>query len=135
MVRISENDSVSGALVKMSDGSQGATAALGEIMSKHKDIDPQSSIGPLGVIKALDLFAIYGKNISNLWKDKCGRDIRKVLLLIRGVQFGKFSHTRLILVAHDRTGNHSITDDEFLYLDKYICLHLSKFQRPRAASV
>ena len=84
-----------------------------------------------GFLIMLDEWGIYGTNIYILWNDKCGRDTRKMLMLIRAVQLGKFSHEKLIQMAGDQKREINLSDDEFDELDKIVCDELEEFERPQ----
>ena len=129
MSRIKSDDNVQDILIKMSEGNPGALAAMMEILEKHNEIDPQAAMGGLGAILILDTWGIYGTEIYVLFSDKCGKDVRKMLMLIRATQLGLFPQSRLNEMARDQSFRINLTDDEFKDLDTKVCEQLSGFQK------
>lgn len=129
MSRLTLNDSVKSMLVKMSEGNPGALTAMMEIMEKHDKIDPQAAFGGIGAILMLDTWGIYGTEIYVLFSDKCGKDVRKMLMLMRATQLGLFPQSRLNEMAKDQAFKVNLTDDEFKDLDDKVCAQISDFQR------
>lgn len=122
MSRIELTDTVLEAIVSMSDGNPGAVVAIMEIMRAHDDIDPQACMGYMGAIMELDMWGIYGSDIYVLFNDKCGRDVRKMLMLMRAVQLGVVPLSKL-------TGRVPLADDETKDLDAKVCAELVEFKR------
>jgi hypothetical protein len=129
MARIKLNDTSMDALVKMAEGNPGAVVAMTEIMKKHNEIDPQAAMGGLGAILLLDTWEIYGTDIYILYNNKCNRDIRKMLMLMRAVQLGYFPETRLKEMAHDQMMRINLTDEEWKALNEKVCNRLSEFAK------
>jgi hypothetical protein len=130
MSRIQLNDSVMDAVIKMVEGNPGALSALMDVMEKAERIDPQSAFGALGVILSLDTHQIYGSSIYVLWSDKCNRDCRRMLMLLRAVQLGLFPESQLQTMAADQARKINLTEEEFEALDKQVCEQLVDFARP-----
>ena len=107
---------------------------MAAIMEKHNDIDPQAIMGGLGAIMILDTWEIYGSDIYILWNDKCGRDVRQMLMLMRATQLGFFSHERLREMAGDQMRQVNITDEEMEDLDNQVCERLTEFARKEETS-
>jgi hypothetical protein len=128
--RIELTDTIMDIMVKMSDGNPGAASCLIDIMNNAADIDPQDALTPLGPILALDTHGIYGSSIYILWSDKCGRDTRKMLMLLRAVQLGLFSRHQLKELAEDQLRAVHLGQEEFEALDKEVCGTLERFKRP-----
>lgn len=130
MSKIGLEDTTADVFVKMSDGNPGALNVLMTITKEHDEIDPQAMMGGLGAIMSLDTYEIYGTDIYILYNDKCNRDIRTMLMLMRATQLGFFSLTRLQEMAHDQSREVNITKEELEALDKQVCERLEDFQKP-----
>ena len=78
----------------------------------------------------MDTWEIYGSSIYILWNDRCDRDVRKLLMLIRATQLGFFSHTKLQQMAADQRRTINLTEEEFTELDKKVCEQLEDFAKP-----
>ena len=113
MSRLGLEDTLTSSMVKMAEGNPGATVAMIEIMKNHDRIDPQAFMGGLGAILALDAHEIYGTAIYILYNDKCNRDVRKMLMLMRATQLGFFSHLKLKEMAADQMREINLTEDGF----------------------
>lgn len=96
MSRIQLQDSTMDVVVKMSNGNPGAMNAIMEILSKGKLVDPDDSMQGLGSILMLDTWGIYGTDIYVLYSDICGKDLSKMLAVIRATQLGFFNGNILI---------------------------------------
>lgn len=132
--RINLNDTTVSALVKMADGNPSAISAMMAILEKHQSIDPQAALGGIGTIMMLDEYGIYGSSIYVLYSDKCDRDVRKMLMLMRAVQLGIFSKTKLQEMAADQRRQVNLTDAEWQTLDDKVCERLDDFARPTVAA-
>ena len=130
MTRIELKDTGMDAIIKMAGGNPGAMMAMGEIMEKHDEIDPQAALGGMGAIMLLDTWGVYGTGIYVLFNDKCNRDVRQILMLMRATQLGFFPHTKLQEMAHDQMREINLSDEEWEELDKKVCDQLSEFKRP-----
>lgn len=113
----------------MAEGNIGAMDAMMSIMDQHRDIDPQAAMGGLGAILILDTWEIYGSDIYVLYSDKCGKDVRKMLMLMRAAQLGHFDHVRLQQMAADQSRKVNLTAEEWQKLDNDVCEQLADFQR------
>jgi len=130
MSRISLTDTTMDVIVKMSEGNPGALSAIMAIMKEHDSIDPQAAMGGLGAIMILDSWEIYGSDIYVLFSDKCNRDVRQMLMIMRATQLGYFSHIKLKEMAADQMREIDLTDAEWSELDTKVCDHLNEFKRP-----
>lgn len=88
--RIKLTDSTMDVVVKMSNGNPGAMNVLMQLL-KPNNIDPDNIMGGLGVILSLDTLGIYGTDIYVLNSDICGRELSKMIAVIRATQLGLFS--------------------------------------------
>lgn len=131
--RIELTDSVTDICVKMSEGNPGALACIKDILKCANEVDPQDMLSPLGPILILDSCGIYGSSIYVIWSDKCGRDTRRMMMLLRATQLGFFSQDRLKQMAGDQVRQFNLTSEEFAELDKQVCERLEMFQRPVVA--
>jgi len=116
-------------VMKMSKGNPGAVTAIMDIIDKHKSIDPQAVMGGVGAIMILDTWEIYGTDIYILYSDKCGKDVRKMLMLMRATQLGFFSHQKLQNMASDQCREINLNDEEWQSLDDKVCEQLSGFAK------
>jgi len=129
MSRIELTDNTMSALVKMAEGNPGALTTMMQILDEHDEIDPQAAMGGLGAIMILDTWEIYGTDIYILFNDKCDRDVRRMLMLMRATQLGFFSQSKLQEMAHDQMREISLTEEEFEDLDKQVCETLKDFKK------
>jgi hypothetical protein len=130
MNKLKLEDTTIDVMVKMSEGNPGAMMAIGEIMRHHESIDPQAMMGGMGALMSLDGYGIYGTDIYILFSDKCDKDVRRMLMLMRATQLGLFSHLKLKEMASDQSRRIDLTEDEYVELDKKVCDQLVNFARP-----
>ena len=128
MSRLELTDTVTDILVKMSDGNPGAINVMMQMLQEAENIDPQAILGGVGAVMSLDTHEIYGSNIWILYKDVCGGDLRKMIMLMRATQLGKFPQTRLQSLASDPRSE-GLPDEEWKELDDYVCGRLEDFAR------
>ncbi len=133
MNKINLTDSIVDVAVKMSEGNPGAAIAIAEMITKGDEIDPQSFAGGLGAVLSLDTLGIYGTDIYILFNDKCGRDVRPMLLLLRAHQLGMFPEERLRELSKDQSRQIDISPEEWSEIDRKVCEQLEDFKRPEAA--
>lgn len=129
MTRLELTDTGISAVVKMAEGNPGAISALSEIMKNAKNIDPQAFAGYLGVFLSLDAYGIYGTSIYILYNDKCNKDVRRMMMLLRATQLGLFLPMKLKELAADQSRQINLTEAEFLELDQKVCEQLVEFER------
>ena len=128
MSRIQLTDSLRSSIAKMSDGNPGSLSAMFALIQEAEEIDPQYMLGGLGYIMALDTAEIYGTHIYILWNDICGRDVYKLILLLRGNQLGVFgSHQLKELSVEDIYEPREVTDEMWQELQKKVCNQLPQF--------
>jgi len=131
--RIQLNDTTTDMLVKMADGNPGAIHAMMAILEHHDEIDPQAMMGGMGSILILDTWEIYGTDIYVLFNDKCGRDVRKFLLLERACQMGHLPQSKLKQMASDQRREIDLTEEEWEEIETFVLGKLDDFQRPEPA--
>lgn len=129
MAILTLHDSLLDMLVKMAKGNLGAVQALAQILDNSEKVDPQAPMGGLLKIMMLDTWEIYGSDIYVLYNDKCNRDIRKMLLLMRAGQLGLFPVTKIKEMAHDQAYKINLTDEEWKDIDDKVCTQLVEFQK------
>lgn len=93
--RIKLEMSIQHVVIAMSEGNPGALSACMELMQKGTEIDPESFAGGLGSIRHLDTLEIYGPRIYMLWSDVCGRDVAKMIGVLRAYQLGQLSTAKM----------------------------------------
>lgn len=130
--RIELTDSMMDIMTKMTEGNPGAMTALMELATASPKVDPQSAFsnfGLAGPALSFDTHGIYGTEIYILWSDKCGRDARKTLMLLRAVQLGFLSESKLQAMAADQTRQVDLTAEEWKDIDSKVCEQLENFQK------
>lgn len=112
--RINPNDETVNALVKMADGNPGAAVAIGQILKRANEIDPEMALGGLNYILLLDEYGIYGTDIYVLFSDICDKDLAKMLAVIRATQLGILDPKLLSAACaqQDYSGKDIIKPDE-----------------------
>ena len=103
-------------IIAMVEGNPGATMVLMEMLKVSHKIDPDSLLGSLGALTALDEYGIYGTDIYVLYNDICDRDNVKFLATLRAVQLGFLELSVLKDAAHrqDYSGKSLINTEEIL---------------------
>ena len=96
------HDSMIDVLQKMSEGNPGALTVLIGVLNNCEKIDPDNSMGGLGVILSLDTLNIYGSKIWMLFKDVCNSDIATMMAVLRGYQLGYISYSELTYAIENR---------------------------------
>ena len=89
--RIALNDSAKDIVIKMSDMNPGAMGVIMNIINDTESIDPDCLIGGVGVIMLLDTLQIYGSDIYVLHSDICGKNLSRMIAVLRAFQLGLFS--------------------------------------------
>ena len=102
MPKITPNDDLESAILKMAGGVAASLEILAQIVEQGPKIDPSMKYSGMGHMLLLDRYGIYGADIYKLHNDKCGGSIRKLLLLLRAVELGNYSRSRLKGLAGDQ---------------------------------
>ena len=123
------------AVTKMGNGNLGAIHAMLELMSVCEEIDPQANMGNAAPLLSLDKHGIYGTEIYILFNDKCDRDPRRMLILLRAVQLGLMSEKQLKEMAEDQMYKINPTKEDWKAWDAKVCAQLKDFQKPQEASI
>src|SRR3989338_1647639 len=85
------NASVMDIIITMSGGNPGALTACMELMRKGHLVDPDDIFQGLGSIMTLDTMNIWDSRLYMLWSDVCGRDIGKMIDVLRAYQLGQLA--------------------------------------------
>lgn len=125
MSRIKLEDTVEDALLTVADGNPAAIMIMTRILKEAAAIDPQDCLGGLGVIMDLDTYGIYGPRIWMLYSDVCGKDLVKMLAVMRALQLGKLE-TAALQHAIDNRGKG--VDLDAILAD--VKAYLKEFDRP-----
>jgi len=127
--RITLEDTMMTAMVKMAEGNPGAAAALMELYRDTPEIDPQSFAGGIGPMLDLDTLGIYGTDIYVLWNDQCRRDNRKMVMLLRANQLGFVPAERIKKLAGDQMMTETISEKEWADIENKVLGELDRFKR------
>ncbi len=101
------NMSTMDVLVTMAEGNPGASRVLADLWQQNEAIDPDSALGSMGGIFALDNLDCYGSRIWMLYKDVCGQNLPAMVGVLRAVQLGLTSGVKLNEAID---GNHTAID-------------------------
>lgn len=93
--RIELTDSIMTMIIKLSDGNPGVINVLMQSIYNGPIIDPDSAFGPMSVMIGLDSHGIYGHRIWMFYKDVCGEKIFNLIDLLRAVQLGITTESKL----------------------------------------
>ena len=129
MSRISDSDKLETNLAKIAGGTQGAISALADIVEKGPNIDPEMGFSGIGHVLFLNEWEIYGSEIYILFEDKCHGNVRKLLLLLRATQLGKFAKSKLKELATDQYKQLAISNEIWKELDYVVCQALPNFEK------
>lgn len=133
MSKIELSDNTMDVVVKMSEGNPGAMNAIMEMLKpENNEIDPDSVMGGMMKILALDTLGIYGSDIYILHNDICDRNMVKMFAVLRAHQLG-FLNGSLLKDAcsrQDRSGKQMIDVDE---LYEKVTEQLPNFKRLEVA--
>lgn len=129
MSKVELNDNIVDIMIKMSNGNPGAIQALSELIKYNAIIDPDSAFGELCSILFLDTNEIYGSDIYILWSDKCNRNIRRFIMLLRSTQLGIFSHQKLKELSLDQSSLINISQEEWDNIEEKVLEQLTQFKK------
>lgn len=129
MSRINHSDSLEVAFAKVAGGAHGAISALANIVEKGPRIDPEMESASIGHILLFDECEIYGSEIYILLEDKCHGNVRRLLLLLRATQLGKFTKSKLKELANDQCRKESLSKEVWEELDYLVCQALPNFEK------
>lgn len=114
--RIDLGDNIMTVITKLSDGNPGAMNAILALYKAAPTIDPDSSLGGIGPLLALDSHRIYGSDIYILHNYLCNSDPVKTIAVLRAASLGFIPGYRIKEACHrqDRPGLNPV-DVENLY--------------------
>lgn len=125
--RLQLTDTPQSAIVKLSDGNPGALTVCCEMFKQGAHIDPQAFAGELSGLLTLDSNNIYGADIWMLYKDVCKENLPKMIAVLRAVQLGIESASKLNHAIQNR--GDGINVDE---LFEAVCARLPEFAKANA---
>ena len=85
--RLTLDDTVIVAILKLAGGNPGALRVCAEIMKRGMEIDPKD-MGGFGALMSMDSLGIYGSRIWLLYEDVCRENLVKTIACLRGWQLG-----------------------------------------------
>lgn len=128
MSRVKLTDTSHAAIVKMAEGSPGAVAAMVDILTSSSLYDPESAGGGLMSLLALDDLGVYGSKIWVLYSDICGKDVRKVAILMRSHQLGFIDGHVIYCLSDDYEVHHrGLSDKEWSDLESRVKKRIPSF--------
>ena len=127
--KIELSESIQDVMVKMSNGNPGAIPAIIDLYKNGIEIDPDSMLRELGPILYLDSNEIYGSDIYILWNDKCDRDVRRFIMLLRACKLGIFSNQKLKQLSLDQMRKVNITEEEWKDIEEKVLEQLPNFKK------
>ena len=90
--RITLGMSIKDIVFALVEGNPGAIITCHELMQYGNMIDPDAALGGgFSSLLDLDVLGIYGERVYYLFSDVCGRDVEKVLALLRAYQLGQLA--------------------------------------------
>lgn len=118
-------------VLALAEGNPGACTVMADLLANGAAIDPDSALGGLGPVLALDTHRIYGPDIWIFYKDLCGQSIHRVSAVLRAVQLGHYSEHELHdAIAAARQGRPAdLTAEKIDALYDGVCARLAQFQR------
>lgn len=125
MPKLSPSDTLDSAILNMADGVGAAIEILANIVKQGPDIDPELKSSGIGHLFLLDEYGIYGTGIYILYQDKCHGDLRRLLLLLRAAQLGKYPRSKLKELASDQFNQVAISDKVWEELEYVVCGEVS----------
>jgi len=120
-------NAVQNAVVRLADRNLGAVDALMALLRGSAEIDPDNVLGGMAPLINLNMLGIHGTSIYVLWNYKCRRDTRRLVMLLRAVQLGLISHTKVQKMAADKMRQVNLTGEEWADLDTAVCSRLTGF--------
>lgn len=93
--RITAEDNIVSAIVKMAEGNPGGAVVMREAALHSLEIDPMSLMGGFAPLLSLDTLGIYGSRVWMLFKDVCKEHLPTALAVLRAWQLGILPDTKL----------------------------------------
>ena len=88
MTRLESSDNIFVMATKLSGGNPGALRVCLELYSIDQKIDKDSALQGIDSCLLLDRYWIYDADIWMLYKDVCGEDIEKTIIVLKACQLG-----------------------------------------------
>ena len=129
MSKLTLTDNTIDVISKMWEGNPGCLMALMQLTKEHNTIDPEAMMGALGLMFYFDDMNLYGSDIYVLFSDKCGGDVRRFVMMMRAVQLGLLSKSKVFKMGKDQARKLNLTEKEFMALDDKVCERLVKFKK------
>lgn len=120
-------------IMAMGRGNPGASEVLLDLMKYSPEIDPQAAMGGFGPVLLLDTFRIYESDIWIVYKDICGQDLVRMMVVLRAIQLGLFNLYDLksdIVRRSEGRGVAVLTTDRIDGLHVQVCEALDRFRKP-----
>ncbi len=133
MGKLTLDDTIIDIVSKISAGNPGCLATLVRLVKEHDEIDPEAMLGAVGMMMTFDDMEIYGTDIYILLGDKCGGDMRRFIMMMRAIQLGFLSQSKVIEMAKDQMRKINLTEEEFIALDDKVCAELVQFKKREVA--
>jgi len=89
-------------------------------LAEYYDSIKNPHIEVLGLFHLLDQFEIYGTEIYILWNYKCGKDIKKFILLIRAAQFNIITLKNLKRMVGNQGREFNFTEKDFELIEDQV---------------
>ena len=83
-------------VLALSGGNPGAITVCMNILKNGKEIDPDNALEGLGPLLMLDTLNIWDSRIWMLYKDVCGKDLTRMLAVLRAYQLGKLNGENIV---------------------------------------
>jgi hypothetical protein len=93
--RITADDSIMSAIVKMSDGNPCGVVVMREAALHAEEIEPMAIMGGFAPLLSLDTLGVYGSRIWMLYKNVCKEHLPTMLAVLRAWQLGGLSADKL----------------------------------------
>jgi hypothetical protein len=112
--RIGLKDTAISAITKLSEGNPGAATVLVQLYKENAKIDPDSALGAISCMLALDSLGIYGTDIYVFYSDICQKNLVHMVAVLRACQLGLFSRDVLKDACHrqDYSGRKMVPVEE-----------------------
>lgn len=98
--RIKLHMSVKDVIIAMAGRNPGALTACMALVERGGIIDPDDAMGGLANLLDLDNLNIWDERIYLLWNDVCGRDLAKMIAVLRAYQLGQLAGATKEAIDH-----------------------------------
>lgn len=132
MSKLHHTMDIKSAVMALSEGNPGAINVLMSCAINADAVDPDG--GVLVALRELDSLEIYGPRIWVLFKDACGGDLRRFLLVLRASQLNCVTPKFLQDAATDSPLYTPWTEDVWPDLEGQVASQLPKFLKPAVST-